>query len=236
MAKAPVKTTTVKTPVKRTLLQRIVRTARAHTMLLLSILIGIIVFVVLPDSIRLTSRLLIGWNVCAGLFLVVIFANIMRADVQRIRLRAQLEDEGRIALLLLTGIAGIASLSAIIVELGTQSGVPRTSDQVILALITTTLSWAFIHTVFALHYAHEFYGSRAARGGLNFPDGSSEPDYWDFIYFSFVIGMTSQVSDVGISSKGIRRTATAHGVLSFLYNVALVALTVNIAANALGGS
>jgi uncharacterized membrane protein len=235
MAKTSAKTS-VKASVKRTGLQRIVRTARAHTMLLLAILTGIIVFVVLAASIRLASRLLIGWNVCAGLFLVVIYANIMRADVQRIRMRAQLEDEGRTALLILTGIAGVASLSAIIVELGTQNGVPRSSDQVALALITTALSWAFIHTVFALHYAHEFYGSRSARGGLKFPDGSAEPDYWDFVYFSFVIGMTSQVSDVGISSKTIRRTATAQGVLSFLYNVALVALTVNIAANALGGN
>lgn len=96
------------------------------------------------------------------------------------------------------------------------------------------LSWAFIHTMFALHYAHEFYGENAGRGGgMAFPGGDERPDYWDFIYFSFVIGMTSQVSDVGVTSKQIRRTVAAHGVVSFVFNAALLALTVNIAASAI---
>ena len=95
------------------------------------------------------------------------------------------------------------------------------------------LSWAFIHTIFSLHYAHEFYGESGAVGGLAFPGGETEPDYWDFVYFSFVIGMTSQVSDVGITNREIRRTAAAHGVVSFFFNAALLALTVNIAASAL---
>jgi uncharacterized membrane protein len=87
------------------------------------------------------------------------------------------------------------------------------------------------HTIFALHYAHEFY-SQDGGGGLTFP-GTAEPDYWDFVYFSFVIGMTSQVSDVAVSCQPIRRTATAHGILSFVFNAALLALTVNIAASAI---
>jgi uncharacterized membrane protein len=93
------------------------------------------------------------------------------------------------------------------------------------------LSWAFIHTIFALHYAHEFYDVTA--GGLAFPQGSADPDYWDFVYFSFVIGMTSQVSDVAVTSKELRRIVTAHGMLSFVFNAALLALTVNLAAGAL---
>jgi uncharacterized membrane protein len=94
------------------------------------------------------------------------------------------------------------------------------------------LSWAFIHTIFALHYAHEFYDEDIG-GGLAFPGGETEPDYWDFVYFSFVIGMTSQVSDVGVTHKEIRRTVAAHGVVSFVFNAALLALTVNIAASAI---
>jgi len=94
------------------------------------------------------------------------------------------------------------------------------------------VSWAFIHTMFALHYAHEFYGEGDEGGGLAFP-GDDAPDHWDFVYFSFVIGMTSQVADVGITGKAIRRTAAAHGVVSFIFNVALLALTINIAASAL---
>jgi uncharacterized membrane protein len=100
--------------------------------------------------------------------------------------------------------------------------------------VTVALSWAAVHTVFALHYAHEYYRG-GKPGGLQFPSGDEheKPDYWDFVYFSFVIGMTAQVSDVGITNRTIRRTATAHGIASFVYNTALVALMVNIAASAI---
>src|SRR5437868_13660851 len=103
-----------------------------------------------------------------------------------------------------------------------------------LAEITIALSWTLVHTAFALHYAHDYYrGSKP--GGLQFPSGDRQDhaDYWDFVYFSFVIGMTAQVSDVGITDKTIRRTATIHGIISFVYNTALVALMVNIAASAI---
>jgi uncharacterized membrane protein len=91
-----------------------------------------------------------------------------------------------------------------------------------------------VHTTFALHYAHEFYRG-AKPGGLQFPSGDRQEnaDYWDFVYFSFVIGMTAQVSDVGITDRIIRRTVTAHGIISFVFNTALVALMVNIAASAI---
>jgi uncharacterized membrane protein len=103
-----------------------------------------------------------------------------------------------------------------------------------LATVTIVLSWAAVHTTFALHYAHEYYRG-AKPGGLQFPSGDrhESADYWDFVYFSFVIGMTAQVSDVGITDKTIRRTATVHGIISFVYNTALVALMVNIAASAI---
>ena len=102
---------------------------------------------------------------------------------------------------------------------------------VLLAGVTIFLSWVFVHVIFALHYAHEFYDMHAP-GGLAFP-GEHEPDYWDFIYFSFVIGMTSQVSDVTVTGQRLRRVVAAHGVLSFVFNVALLALSINLAASAL---
>jgi uncharacterized membrane protein len=92
--------------------------------------------------------------------------------------------------------------------------------------------------IYAVHYAHLFYdpaerkGAGKVLGGLEFPD-TKEPDYWDFVYFSFVVGMTSQVSDVAVTSKAIRQTVAAHGIVSFVFNVALLALTVNIAASAI---
>ena len=115
-------------------------------------------------------------------------------------------------------------------------GAFQRGDELSLAIATIALSWAAVHTTFALHYAHDYY--RGAKcGGLQFPSGDAHDraDYWDFVYFSFVIGMTAQVSDVGITDKTIRRTATAHGIVSFLYNTALLALMVNIAASAISG-
>jgi uncharacterized membrane protein len=100
--------------------------------------------------------------------------------------------------------------------------------------VTIVLSWGMVHTAFALHYAHDFYRGKKP-GGLQFPSGDkhAEADYWDFVYFSFVIGMTAQVSDVGITDKIIRRTATVHGIISFVFNTALIALMVNIAGSAI---
>ena len=102
----------------------------------------------------------------------------------------------------------------------------------LLATATILLSWAFIHTIFSIHYAHEYYGERrdGKIGGLKFP-GDPQPDYWDFLYFSLVIGMTSQVSDVQVTSKVLRRVFSMHGVLSFFFNLTLLALTVNMVSN-----
>jgi len=175
---------------------------------------------------------LVGWDVYVGLYLALVTHLMSVCDVRRIRERAALEDEGQVTILVLTVAAALASLGAIVAELGSSGGTPRRPAQVVLAALTILLSWAFIHTIFALHYAHEFYDESAGRG-MAFPGGDKEPDYWDFVYFSFVIGMTSQVSDVGVTSKQIRRTVAAHGVVSFVFNAALLALTVNLAASAL---
>ena len=100
-----------------------------------------------------------------------------------------------------------------------------------LAGVTIFLSWCFVHTTFALHYAHEFYMDRGREGVacLEFP-GGGHPDYLDFLYFSFVIGTTSQTADVSIASRSLRRLALLHGIIAFLFNTTLVALSVNIAA------
>ena len=115
-------------------------------------------------------------------------------------------------------LAALASLAAIIAELGVGQGGKRTGAQLTLATVTIFLSWVFIHTIFALNYAHDYYGEHGAkRSGLKFPD-DEDPDYWDFVYFSFVVGMTCQVSDVAVASQPIRRTVIAHGVVSFFFN------------------
>jgi uncharacterized membrane protein len=165
---------------------------------------------------------------------VLAFHLTARADVHHIRRRARLQDEGQTMLLVLTAVAALASLGAIIALLGTAGGTTRSPIQLVFATVTIVLSWAFTHTMFALHYAHEFYDENGGKGGgMQFPGEDPEPDYWDFLYFSFVIGMCAQVSDVTVSCKPIRRTVFAHSVISFIFNAALLALTVNIAASAL---
>jgi uncharacterized membrane protein len=211
----------------------LVRIVRVRPRLFISLAIGALVTAVLVlTDWRLVTRVLVGWDVCVGLYLVLAAHLMSGSDVDRIRGHAALEDEGQVAILGMTVAAGLASLAAIFALLGSSPGASRQPAHIALAAVTILLSWAFIHTIFALHYAHEFY-DETAGGGMAFPGGDMEPDYWDFVYFSFVIGMTSQVSDVGVTTKQIRRTVAAHGVVSFIFNAALLALTVNIAASAI---
>jgi uncharacterized membrane protein len=213
-----------------------IRLVRARPRLFSSLAVGLVVMAALTVATnwRLSPRFLVGWDVGAALYLVLAFQVMNASDVHGMRRRAAEEDEGQFAMLILTVAAALASLVAIFAELTSTAGngEVRQPIQLVLATVTILLSWAFIHTMFALHYAHEFYDEETG-GGLAFPGGDLEPDYWDFVYFSFVIGMTSQVSDVGITSRPIRRTVAAHGVVSFMFNAALLALTVNIAASAL---
>jgi uncharacterized membrane protein len=178
-----------------------------------------------------TTRLLIAWDVGVGFFLVALAPLVVRADPAEIRWRAARQDVGQFAMLSLNAAAAVASLAAIYAELG-NPGEGTAAWRLALAVATIILSWFFIHLIFAIHYAHEFYEPRRGKpGGLAFPGGLNEPDYWDFLYFSLVIGMTSQVSDVAVTDGSIRRTVAAHGVFAFFFNVALLALVVNSAAD-----
>jgi uncharacterized membrane protein len=212
-------------------MSRPVRLIYARPRTFIALAAGILVSLLLPGSYRLVTRLLFGWDALIAVYLVLVYAMMLCNDHQHIRRGAAMQDDGRFVILLVTATGAFASIAAIVAELGTpHRGVLELS----IAITTIVLSWAAVHTTFALHYAHDYYRG-AQPGGLQFPSGDKEDhaDYWDFVYFSFVIGMTAQVSDVGITDKTIRRTATAHGIVSFIYNTALLALTVNIAASAI---
>jgi uncharacterized membrane protein len=208
-----------------------IRVVYARPRTFASIVVGIIAFFLLPGSLRLVTRLLIGWDIFIALYLLLVYIMMFRCGLAHIKRNAVLQDDGRFLILLVTALGAFASIAAIVFELG---GSHRSVADLALATLTIALSWAAVHTTFALHYAHEFYRG-AKPGGLQFPSGDQHEhaDYWDFVYFSFVIGMTAQVSDVGITDKTIRRTATVHGIISFVFNTALVALMVNIAASAI---
>ncbi|HKZ06344.1 MAG TPA: DUF1345 domain-containing protein [Methylomirabilota bacterium] len=182
-----------------------------------------------------STRLLAAWDAAVVLYLALTVELMVGSNPHKIRSQAGKEDEGAVALLVLTVAAGLWSMVAIFAQLGSATSGGR-GGSVALALATVLLSWTFIHTIFALHYAHEFYGEPSRRGGgLQFPGNLKEPDYWDFMYFAFVIGTTFQTSDVDITGKWVRRTVAVHGVVAFLYNVAFLALTVNVAATLLQG-
>jgi uncharacterized membrane protein len=221
---------------KRTRLPKPVRIARARPRLFICIGIGILMFLaLLTTDLRLATRLLIAWDVMVALYLALAFQMMWASEVHHMRRRSRMQDEGQIMILVLTAAAALASLAAIFALLSTSGGNnARQPSDLILATVTIVLSWAFTHTMFALHYAHEFYDENDGRGGgMEFPGEEPEPDYWDFMYFAFTIGMCAQVSDVTISCKPIRRTAFGHSVISFIFNAALLALTVNIAASAI---
>jgi uncharacterized membrane protein len=159
---------------------------------------------------------------------------ILSSHPLEVRKIAKLQDSSRTFLFLLIIGASIASFGAIIFLLKSTKGHSAdVGSHILLAITGVIVSWWLLHTVFTLRYAHLYYdiinddGTSKPGGGLEFP-GNEQPDYTDFVYFSFVLGMTFQVSDVVITSKHIRRLATMHGLLSFGYNTAILALSINV--------
>jgi len=214
----------------------IVRIGRAHVRLWTSAALGVVAggALAMPsDRLTAVTCALLGWDVAVSCYLAAVAVMMVRSPATEITRHAAGQDEGAFAILLLTVAAALASLGAIFAVLaGIAPSAPGFAYYVALAIATVTLSWTFTHTIFALHYAYGFYGDRTHARGLKFPD-DDKPDYWDFIYFSFVVGMTFQVSDVAVVNKGIRRMVVAHGIVSFLFNTAIVALTVNIVSSSI---
>jgi uncharacterized membrane protein len=210
-------------------------TSRPH--LVVGALVGVLVFAFTGSVIhRVMTRGLVGWD-CGVLTFIVLSLNSMRdSDYRRMRARAIAHDEGRHSMLALAMVAAAASVAAIVTELSGAKGREQVLEAFSVALTagTIALSWFFVHLVFAIHYAHVYYlaeegADSAHRCGLDFPD-DEEPDYWDFLYFAVVIGATSQTADVNIRSKEIRRIATAHCLISFAFNTAILATMINLAA------
>ena len=213
------------------------RQIRARPRLLLSAVAGLLAFALLPASFAPSTRALLTWDFGAGLYLALAWIMVGRATVEHMRWRARLQDDGAAAVLFLTVAAAIASLAAIVAELsGLKTLTPaRQGFHVGLVAITFATSWLLVHTAFALHYAHAYYVALGRDGAppLEFPRQET-PVYMDFLYFATVIGMTSQTADVAVATTRLRRLVMAHGVVAFVFNTTLLALTINIAAGLLG--
>lgn len=207
--------------------------------LVIAVVVAILGYFVQPAIWTEQTRLLIAWNIGAVLYLVLNTIAMARSTSKTIRWRAKITDEGQFAILILVSLAALAAIGAIVAELGSTKDLKGLDKGLHLGLAGLTIlsAWLFIHFTFALHYAHEYFDEtkseegekRGLRGGLNFPD-TEEPDYWDFLYFSFIIGVASQTADVSIGSKAMRRTSLAHSILAFFFNSAILAITINIAA------
>lgn len=211
--------------------------ANGRLRLLLTGAIAILVAVLLPGWIGLPTRILSIWDSAMLCFLTVTWWAMLQATPDSMRRKAQQQDVGLVLMLsLLTAVACISVL-AIAFMLRDNQDISQglLAIHLLLSFLTIVGSWLVVHTIFALHYAHGYYqdGSRSLKQdkaeGLDFP-GDIEPDYWDFLYFSFVIGMTSQVSDVEVLSQSLRRLTLIHGILSFFFNTMILAMSINVIA------
>lgn len=216
---------------------RILRHFAVRPRLTLSAIVAVIVFfLLLPGHWRTVTKLLTAWDSGVLLYLILVAVMMAQSDATTIRSRAAEQDEGSMIILGLTVISSVASLVAIMAELAAIKGQGGSLwPHVMLTGITVVLSWLFMQTMFALHYAHEFYNSRSRHqdGGIAFPGDNPLPDYWDFIYFAFIIGTAAQTADINITSKIFRRIVAVHCVTVFFFNTTILALSVNLGASLL---
>jgi uncharacterized membrane protein len=188
-----------------------------------------------PASWHLPLRAIVAWDIGALVFMGLAVVMMARSTHQIMRRRAELNNENRWRILLGGTIGSAMSLFTIVYMLKDAKQLEPTllALHVALAVSTVLCSWFLVHTMFALHYAHNYYVARVltpdAPASLNFPT-EDEPDYWDFMYFSFVLGMTAQVADVNINSRAFRKVCTLHGILAFYFNTAIVAMSINLIA------
>lgn len=213
---------------------RVVRFIVGRKRLLLSSLAGVILLAALPADFRWSTRFILAWDLTALLYITSTMWMISRSSVGDCHDHAALNDEGDWAILLLVIASVAASFICIAVELPVLKS-PQHSvvTGVFITGLTVALSWTFTHTVFTLHYANVYYRpDEDGPGGLIFP-GTREPDYRDFLYYSFVIGCAGQTGDVGTESHAMRRLTMVHGIVSFAFNTAILALTINVGASLL---
>lgn len=190
-----------------------------------------------PAGIDTVSRWIAAWDAYAGVSLLLIAAAMFTADAATIRKVANTEDPSRALAFGFVLVAALASLMAVVALVGTLKSVSAglLARHIILSAGAVLEAWLLVHTVFTLRYAHIYYDTNQTYGGdvggLGFPGEDPEPDYLDFAYFAFTIGMAAQTADVTVTGKRQRRTALVHALISFGFNTAIVALSIS----ALGG-
>ncbi|WP_234733180.1 DUF1345 domain-containing protein [Tellurirhabdus bombi] len=200
----------------------------SHHRLFIALAVAVGVFGFLPNSFAMPTRLVITWLGFSLTSLLLTWTALFLAHPLHIRSFYQMQDSSRTLIFLFVLVAAFSSLFAVIGLLSKSQNMSELSRHSFLCILAIISSWSLVHTIFTIRYAHLYYDREAGQlaKGLEFP-GDEEPDYLDFAYFSFIIGMTSQVSDVAISSKPIRRLALLHGILAFVFNAVIIALSIN---------
>lgn len=206
---------------------------RKHQVILIAVLAGIAVFLLLTSRDLNTGNLLIAWDTTAVVYILYSLYRMLTANVQRIRKRSADLDFSDGLLLFLSIAAAIASIGGIVLDLlGVKDASPEVAFvRVMMAIVTILISWAFLHMLFTIHYAHRFYANPGKGQGLKFAEPVEEPIYWDFLYFSFTIGVAAQTADIGVSSVTMRKLVLLHSILSFLFNTTILALAINVGAS-----
>jgi uncharacterized membrane protein len=207
----------------------------ARRRLLVAIVAGIALSMVLPPTTRVATRFLLGWDLTAFIYVAFAFLMIARSTVETCHARAALYDESDWVIVGLVVGSAAASFAAIFAELAAiKSGQGPVAISLVVTGVTVMLAWTFTHIVFTLHYANLYYrpDKNGVPGGLAFP-GDREPDYHDFLYYSFVIGCAAQTADVETTSRAMRMVSLVHGVIAFAFNTAILALMINVGASLL---
>jgi uncharacterized membrane protein len=193
-------------------------------------IVGVASYFVVHAFAATPTCVIAAWDSFAVTLLVLIWVAIFSSGIDHIRYRARTQDLSRLLIFIFTIGAACSSIFAVIFLLSAAKSTSHIGLHATLSVLAVLSSWTLVHTMFAMRYAHAYYGEGTApdahTGGLEFPSDDN-PDYLDFAYFSFVIGMTCQVSDVQITSKSLRTLALVHGILCFCFNTIILALTIN---------
>lgn len=206
---------------------------RLHPQMLVSMAVGVSVWAWLARISPGADHVVLGWDAGVVTYLAISWYFMLTSSVERLKKRADNIDLPDGPVLLFSIIAAAASFFVIYLLLQGvhQGGGNLATTRPLEAAATILLSWIFVHTLFTVHYAHNFYANEGPARGLKFPEDCPEPIYWDFLYFSFTIGVAAQTADVAVTSMPTRRLVLAHSILAFLFNTTIVALAVNVGAN-----
>ncbi|MDL2405419.1 DUF1345 domain-containing protein [Rhizobium calliandrae] len=206
---------------------------RKHQVILVSVAVGVAVFVLLTSRAMNASNVLFAWNATAVVYVVFSLYRMLTSDVHRMRKRSADIDFSDAFLLFLSITAAIASVGGIALELlGVKEAPPEMAlFRALMAIVTILISWVFLHILFTNHYAHRYYRDFHEGRGLKFAEPVEEPIYWDFLYFSFTIGVAAQTADIGVSTVSMRKLVLLHAILSFLFNTTILALAINVGAS-----